>query len=151
MRGCSDQSHHSSVTTSANTAQPFTLMPRPAGPCEGILCIKQSWPAAIRTLFEDQDRFETVYFAPFQVGSGRACGWRSLLGVQPACLSVRGLRLGSQLHWLCTVTAQCDCVLLSTKHLSYRAKSPVWDLGAAAAFDEVSPRHYYTYITLLPY
>jgi acyl-coenzyme A synthetase/AMP-(fatty) acid ligase len=38
-----------------------------AGECEGILCIKQSWPAAIRTLFEDQDRFEKVYFAPFPV------------------------------------------------------------------------------------
>lgn len=38
-----------------------------AGECEGVLCMKQSWPAAIRTLFEDQARFETTYFAPYQV------------------------------------------------------------------------------------
>ena len=37
------------------------------GECEGMLCIKQSWPGAIRTVFGDQERFETNYFAPFPV------------------------------------------------------------------------------------
>lgn len=37
------------------------------GECEGMLCIKQSWPSAIRTVFGDHERFETNYFAPFQV------------------------------------------------------------------------------------
>jgi hypothetical protein len=51
--------------------------PLPAGECEGMLCIKQSWPSAIRTVFGDQERFETNYFAPFQVGAdpqGRQAG-----------------------------------------------------------------------------
>ena len=39
------------------------------GVCEGYLCIKQAWPAAIRTIFGDQERFETTYFAPFKVRS----------------------------------------------------------------------------------
>ena len=30
----------------------------------------QSWPSAIRTVFGDQERYETNYFAPFQVGVG---------------------------------------------------------------------------------
>ena len=37
------------------------------GECEGYLCIKQGWPGAIRTIFGDQERFETTYFAPFKV------------------------------------------------------------------------------------
>lgn len=43
----------------------------PAGECEGTLGIKSSWPAAIRTVYGDQERFEMVYFAPYQVG---CCG-----------------------------------------------------------------------------
>ena len=35
------------------------------GPAEGYLCIKQSWPSAIRSIYGDQDRYETTYFAPF--------------------------------------------------------------------------------------
>ena len=36
------------------------------GPCEGYLCIKQAWPSTIRTIYGDQERFETTYFAPFK-------------------------------------------------------------------------------------
>ena len=52
------------------------------GPCEGYLCIKQAWPSTIRTIYGDQERFETTYFAPFKA---RISGHRSC---QP-----RGLRL----------------------------------------------------------
>lgn len=39
------------------------------GPGEGFLCMKSAWPSTIRTIFGDQDRFETTYFAPFKVTS----------------------------------------------------------------------------------
>jgi len=32
---------------------------------EGVLCIKSAWPGAARTLFKDQPRFETTYYAPY--------------------------------------------------------------------------------------
>ncbi|KAL4419772.1 hypothetical protein ABPG75_006870 [Micractinium tetrahymenae] len=41
------------------------------GECEGILCLKASWPGAIRGVFGDQKRFEETYFAPFPVQSLR--------------------------------------------------------------------------------
>ena len=37
------------------------------GPGEGFLCMKAAWPSTIRTIYGDQDRFETTYFAPFKV------------------------------------------------------------------------------------
>ena len=36
-----------------------------AGEAEGVLCIKAPWPAALRTVYGDAERFETAYFAPF--------------------------------------------------------------------------------------
>ncbi|PRW33545.1 acetyl-coenzyme A chloroplastic glyoxysomal isoform X1 isoform B [Chlorella sorokiniana] len=35
------------------------------GVAEGVLCIKTSWPGAIRGVFGDQQRFEETYFKPF--------------------------------------------------------------------------------------
>ena len=37
------------------------------GPGEGFLCMKAAWPSTIRTIYGDQDRFETTYFAHFKV------------------------------------------------------------------------------------
>ena len=64
----------------------------PAGEAEGTLCIKSSWPGAIRTVFGDQERFEMVYFAPFQVGGWAAGvrmggGWRVVV-VLPLAVGV---------------------------------------------------------------
>ena len=44
------------------------------GPCEGYLCIKQAWPSTIRTIYGDQERFETTYFAPFKASMHAAAG-----------------------------------------------------------------------------
>ena len=41
--------------------------PLHAGVAEGTLCIKTSWPGAIRGVFGDQQRFEETYFKPFPV------------------------------------------------------------------------------------
>ena len=35
------------------------------GEAEGYLCIAQSWPSNIRTVYRDHERYETTYFAPF--------------------------------------------------------------------------------------
>ncbi len=29
-------------------------------------CLLQAWPSTIRTVFGDQERYETTYFAPFK-------------------------------------------------------------------------------------
>ena len=36
------------------------------GATEGILCIKQAWPAAIRTIKGDHERFEQTYFSTYK-------------------------------------------------------------------------------------
>ena len=41
------------------------------GEAEGILCIKQSWPSILRTVYGDHKRFEETYFSAFKVG--RVC------------------------------------------------------------------------------
>ena len=38
------------------------------GEAEGILCIKQSWPSILRTVYGDHKRFEETYFSAFKVG-----------------------------------------------------------------------------------
>ena len=35
------------------------------GECEGILCIAQSWPGQMRTVYGDHDRFLSTYFSQF--------------------------------------------------------------------------------------
>eukprot|EP00793_Prasinoderma_coloniale_P003651 PRCOL_00003027-RA len=34
------------------------------GEAEGLLCMKGSWPSAMRTVYGDHERYETTYFAP---------------------------------------------------------------------------------------
>ena len=36
-----------------------------AGECEGYLCVSQSWPSAIRTIYGDAERYEQTYFSAF--------------------------------------------------------------------------------------
>ncbi|MEO0485666.1 MAG: acetate--CoA ligase [Pseudomonadota bacterium] len=35
-------------------------------PCEGVLCIKDSWPGQMRTVFGDHDRFVKTYFSDYK-------------------------------------------------------------------------------------
>ena len=34
------------------------------GECQGLLCIRRSWPSVMRTIYGDHERYETTYFAP---------------------------------------------------------------------------------------
>ena len=51
------------------------------GAGEGFLCMKAAWPSTIRTIFGDQDRFETTYFAPFKVRFHHDFSWPFVLGL----------------------------------------------------------------------
>ena len=57
------------------------------GPSEGILCIKQAWPATIRTIKGDHDRFQQTYFSAFQA---RAASQSSNSFTATALTSVAG-------------------------------------------------------------
>uniref|UniRef100_UPI003C7E04A1 acetate--CoA ligase n=1 Tax=Amaricoccus tamworthensis TaxID=57002 RepID=UPI003C7E04A1 len=35
-------------------------------PCEGVLCLKDSWPAQMRTVWGDHERFEKTYFSDYK-------------------------------------------------------------------------------------
>ena len=37
------------------------------GEAEGILCLRQSWPAQFRTLYGDHKRYEEAYFSSYKV------------------------------------------------------------------------------------
>ncbi|XP_065185498.1 acetyl-coenzyme A synthetase, cytoplasmic-like [Sycon ciliatum] len=72
------------------------------GPCEGYLCIKQSWPGIMRTLFGNHERYEDVYFKPFPgyYYSGDGCrrdesGYYWLTGRSDDVLNVSGHRIGT--------------------------------------------------------
>ena len=72
------------------------------GAAEGLLCVKQSWPAAIRTVYGDQDRFETNYFAPFKgyyfTGDGARRdedGYYWITGRVDDVINVSGHRIGT--------------------------------------------------------
>lgn len=72
------------------------------GETEGYLCIKSSWPSAIRTVYGDQDRFETTYFAPFPgyyfSGDGARRdedGYIWITGRVDDVINVSGHRIGS--------------------------------------------------------
>jgi len=73
-----------------------------SGACEGMLCIKSPWPSTMRTVFGDQKRFETAYFAPFEgyyfSGDGArrdADGNLWITGRVDDVLNVSGHRIGT--------------------------------------------------------
>ncbi|EFN51239.1 hypothetical protein CHLNCDRAFT_56405 [Chlorella variabilis] len=72
------------------------------GECEGILCIKSSWPSAIRGVFGDQKRFEETYYQPFPgyyfSGDGvrrDADGYFWITGRVDDVINVSGHRIGT--------------------------------------------------------
>lgn len=72
------------------------------GEAEGYLCIKSSWPSAIRSIYGDPDRFETTYFAPFPgyyfSGDGARRdedGYIWITGRVDDVINVSGHRIGS--------------------------------------------------------
>jgi acetyl-CoA synthetase len=60
------------------------------GEGEGYLCIKQAWPATLRTVYGDHERYETNYFKPFPgyyFSGGAAFSPHIVVGVGPSAAS----------------------------------------------------------------
>ncbi|MDC7788631.1 acetate--CoA ligase [Rhodoplanes sp. TEM] len=72
------------------------------GPCEGSLCIADSWPGQMRTVFGDHERFVQTYFSTY-VGryfTGDGCrrdedGYYWITGRVDDVINVAGHRLGT--------------------------------------------------------
>jgi acetyl-CoA synthetase len=72
------------------------------GPCEGNLCLADSWPGQMRTVFGDHDRFVQTYFSTFKglyfTGDGArrdADGYYWITGRFDDVINVSGHRMGT--------------------------------------------------------
>lgn len=72
------------------------------GPCEGNLCIVDSWPGQMRTVYKEHDRFVQTYFStyPGKYFTGDGCrrdkdGYYWITGRVDDVLNVSGHRLGT--------------------------------------------------------
>jgi acetyl-CoA synthetase len=72
------------------------------GACEGNLCIADSWPGQMRSLYGDHDRFEQAYFATYKgkYFSGDGCrrdedGYYWITGRVDDVINVSGHRMGT--------------------------------------------------------
>ncbi len=72
------------------------------GPCEGNLCIADSWPGQARTVYGDHDRFEKTYFSTYEglYFTGDGCrrdeeGYYWITGRVDDVINVAGHRLGT--------------------------------------------------------
>ncbi|MGU3359616.1 acetate--CoA ligase [Methylobacterium sp. M6A4_1b] len=72
------------------------------GPCEGNLCIQDSWPGQMRTVYGDHERFEQTYFStyPGNYFTGDGCrrdadGYYWITGRVDDVINVSGHRMGT--------------------------------------------------------
>jgi acetyl-CoA synthetase len=72
------------------------------GPCEGNLCMAESWPGMMRTVFGDHERFVQTYFSTFKglyfTGDGArrdADGYYWITGRVDDVINVSGHRMGT--------------------------------------------------------
>ncbi|MDT0683387.1 acetate--CoA ligase [Roseicyclus sp. F158] len=70
--------------------------------CEGVLCIKASWPGQMRTVWGDHERFEKTYFSDYKgyYFSGDGCrrdadGYYWITGRVDDVINVSGHRMGT--------------------------------------------------------
>ncbi|MCY4459621.1 MAG: acetate--CoA ligase [Albidovulum sp.] len=87
--------------------------------CEGVLCISDSWPGQMRTIFGDHQRFMDTYFQQYQgfYFSGDGCrrdadGYYWITGRVDDVLNVSGHRMG---------TAEVESALVSHPKVSEAA------------------------------
>jgi acetyl-CoA synthetase len=89
------------------------------GSCEGNLCIAESWPGQMRSLYGDHDRFVKTYFSSFKglYFSGDGCrrdedGYFWITGRVDDVINVSGHRLG---------TAEIESALVAHKDVAEAA------------------------------
>ena len=89
------------------------------GECEGMLCISQSWPGQMRTVYGDHERFVSTYFSQFdgKYFTGDGCkrdkdGYYWITGRVDDVIIVSGHNLG---------TAEIESAFVSHKNVSEAA------------------------------
>ncbi len=89
------------------------------GECEGMLCMKRSWPGQMRTVYGDHKRFIDTYFSQFdgKYFTGDGCkrdedGYYWITGRVDDVIIVSGHNLG---------TAEIESAFVSHKHVSEAA------------------------------
>ncbi|MGZ3710766.1 MAG: acetate--CoA ligase [Bdellovibrionota bacterium] len=108
------------------------------GACEGNLCILESWPGQMRTVYGDHARFEQTYFSAFpgKYFSGDGCrrdadGYYWITGRVDDVLNVSGHRLG---------TAEIESALV--------AHSKVAEAAVVGFPHDIKGQGVYAYVTL---
>ena len=106
---------------------------------EGILCIKDSWPGQMRTIFGDHDRFVATYFSDYKgfyfTGDGArrdADGYYWITGRVDDVLNVSGHRMG---------TAEVESALV--------AHDKVAEAAVVGFPHEIKGQGIYCYVTLM--
>ncbi|MDE0617153.1 MAG: acetate--CoA ligase [Rhodospirillaceae bacterium] len=109
------------------------------GACEGNLCIADSWPGQMRTVYRDHDRFVQTYFATYKgkyfTGDGcrrDADGYYWITGRVDDVINVSGHRMG---------TAEVESALV--------AHEKVAEAAVVGAPHEVKGQGIYAYVTLI--
>jgi acetyl-CoA synthetase len=108
------------------------------GACEGNLCIAESWPGQMRTIWGDHDRFRTTYFSSFKglYFTGDGCrrdedGYYWITGRVDDVINVAGHRLG---------TAEIESALV--------AHPKVAEAAVVGCPHEIKGQGIYAYVTL---
>ncbi|SEV92407.1 acetyl-coenzyme A synthetase [Cognatiyoonia koreensis] len=106
---------------------------------EGVLCIKDSWPGQMRTVWGDHDRFEKTYFADYKnyYFTGDGCrrdedGYYWITGRVDDVINVSGHRMG---------TAEVESALV--------AHSKVAESAVVGYPHEIKGQGIYAYVTLM--
>ena len=107
--------------------------------CEGVLCIKDSWPAQMRTIWGDHERFVKTYFSDYKgyYFSGDGCrrdkdGYYWITGRVDDVINVSGHRMG---------TAEVESALV--------AHEKVAEAAVVGYPHDVKGQGIYCYVTLM--
>jgi acetyl-CoA synthetase len=118
---------------------PATGTPQPDGATEGVLCIADSWPGQMRTLWGDHARFEEAYFSQYKgyyfTGDGcrrDADGYYWITGRVDDVLNVSGHRMG---------TAEIESALV--------AHADVAEAAVVGYPHDIKGQGIYAYVTLM--
>jgi len=108
------------------------------GPCQGNLCIADSWPGQMRTVFRDHDRFVQTYFSTYKgkYFTGDGCrrdedGYYWITGRVDDVINVSGHRMG---------TAEVESALV--------AHPKVAEAAVVGAPHDIKGQGIYAYVTL---
>ncbi|MBK0326664.1 acetate--CoA ligase [Rhodobacteraceae bacterium F11138] len=108
-------------------------------PCEGVLCLKDSWPGQMRTVWGDHERFEKTYFSDYKgyyfAGDGckrDADGDYWITGRVDDVINVSGHRMG---------TAEVESALV--------AHAAVAEAAVVGYPHDVKGQGIYCYVTLM--